>query len=282
MKIGVSSYSFSKYIKEHNKSIFDVIDKAKELGFDGIEFIQLEAYEKEKDLVDFAREIRAYAEKAELPIVAYAIGLDILNGDLDEKMAYAKKNVDIAVALGAPVMRHDVCYSLPAEPLYTWHKAVETMAPRIREISEYAEGLGVKTCSENHGYIFQSPDRVEALIRAVNHANYGWLCDMGNFLCADADPVQSVVTAAPYTVHVHAKDFLFKSGNEPCPKGFFTTLGGNHVRGTVVGHGIVPVRSCITALKRAGYDSYVSLEFEGMEDCIPAPEAGLDFLRKVI
>ena len=34
--------------------------------------------------------------------------------------------------------------------------------------------------------------------------------------------------------------------------------------------------------KRAGYDGYVSLEFEGMEKNIPALAAGLAYLKKVI
>ena len=40
--------------------------------------------------------------------------------------------------------------------------------------------------------------------------NYGWLVDMGNFLCADDLPVHAVPIAAPYAFHVHVKDFLYK------------------------------------------------------------------------
>ena len=36
MKIGVSSYSFSKYMATTNCSYFDLCDKAKEIGFDGV------------------------------------------------------------------------------------------------------------------------------------------------------------------------------------------------------------------------------------------------------
>ena len=283
MKIGVSSYSFTKYINKTGCDIFAVIDKAKKLGFEGIEFIGLDAYAKEgEDLISLAEKIKEHCAKTEIEIIDYAIGSDFFNTDEKEIIESVKKSVDIAAALGSPCMRHDVCYSLPKEHLYSWQNAIEVMAPRIREIAEYAREKGVKTCTENHGYIFQAPERVEALIRAVGSENYGWLCDMGNFLCADVDIVQAVAIAAPYTFHVHAKDFLLKEGNVPCPKGFFTTLGGNHIRGTAIGHGVVPVRNCITALKRVGYDGYVSIEFEGMEDNIPALESGIDFLKKII
>lgn len=280
MKIGVSSYSFSKYFRETGCDYFKVCDIAKEIGFDGIEFTGLEGYTTRTDLIELAGEIKEYCAKIGLEIAAYTVGANFLADDPEAEIAKVLKCVDIAEALGAPVMRHDVCYGLPKDHLYTYRDAIKDMAPRIRRVTEYAAAKGIKTCTENHGYIFQSPERVEELILAVGHENYGWLCDMGNFLCADADPVVAVGIAAPHTFHAHAKDFLFKSGDVDCPSGFFTTRGGNHIRGTVIGHGVVPVKNCIAALKRVGYDGYVSIEFEGMEECLPAIRAGFDYLKK--
>ena len=191
--------------------------------------------------------------------------------------------IDVCEALGAKTLRHDVCYALSKEHLTSYRDAIKVLVPRIRKATEYAEKKGIRTCTENHGYIFQAPERVEELILAVNHKNYGWLCDMGNFLCADADPVHAVAIAAPYTFHVHAKDFLLKSGETGiCPKGFFETAGGNFIRGTVVGHGVVPVKQCVSIFKKAGYDGWLSLEFEGMEDCLDGIAAGLDYLKKIV
>ena len=288
MKIGVSSYSFAKHLASSGCSYLDICDKAKELGFDGIEFIGL-VNEKlgftENPIVQ-AKKIREHCEKIGLEIVAYTVGANFLNPDTDAELEKLYRCVDTAEALGAKVMRHDVASNQAALrpiPLYNYRRAIEEIAPLIRRVTEYAVAKGIKTCSENHGFFFQAPERVEELILAVNHENYGWLCDIGNFLCADVDPVHAVAIAAPYTVHVHAKDFIFKPGTEPKPCGsWITTLGGNYIRGTVVGHGVVPVRNCISALKSAGYDGYVSVEFEGMEDNIPALAAGLEFLRSII
>ena len=117
---------------------------------------------------------------------------------------------------------------------------------------------------------------------AVGNENYGWLCDMGNFLCADEDVIKSVSIAAPYAFHAHVKDFLWKPGTEDSPVGFFMTRGKNHLRGTIVGHGVVPVRNCIGILKSAGYDSWLSIEFEGAEDNIPALKSGLEYLKRYV
>ena len=56
--------------------------------------------------------------------------------------------------------------------------------------------------------------------------------------------------------------------------------GGKYLRGTIVGHGQIPVAQCIAMLKNAGYEGYLSLEFEGMEDCLTALQAGHDYLRR--
>ena len=52
------------------------------------------------------------------------------------------------------------------------------------------------------------------------------------------------------------------------------------VRGSIVGHGDVPVAQCIGVLKRAGYDGVLSLEFEGMEHPMCGIEIGHENLRR--
>ena len=42
MKIGVSTYSFEKYVVQNKCDYFKLCDLAKELGFEGIEFIHLD------------------------------------------------------------------------------------------------------------------------------------------------------------------------------------------------------------------------------------------------
>ena len=284
MKIGVSSYSFSKHIKSTGCNYIDICNLAKEFGFDGIEFVDLDfkGFNITTDPMATAKEIRAHCEAIGLEVIAYTVGANFLCEDQEAEIERLCRCVDVCEALGAKVMRHDVCYALPKETRFTWQDAVGVMAPAIRRVSEYAAAHGIRTCTENHGYIFQAPERVETLIRAVNYENYGWLIDIGNFLCADADPLRATVSAAPYAFHVHAKDFLYKSADTPMPDGFFKTAGKNFIRGTVIGHGVVPVVACMNVLKDSGYNGYVSVEFEGMEECLPAIKSGLSFLKKII
>ena len=276
MKIGVSSYSFSKYMQQTGADYFTVCDLAKKMGYDAIEFIDLSLEVQPADsLAELAKAIRRHCEEIDLPIAAYTVGADFLRPD--EVRAVMEK-VDIADALGAKVLRHDAAWSLPEG--MDWRELIEKIAPDIRRVTEYAAQKGIRTCTENHGYILQDAERVETLIRTVNHPNYGWLVDMGNFLCADDQPVHAVPIAAPYAFHVHVKDFLYKPADAENPgQGWFPSRNGSYLRGTVAGHGVVPIRRCLQTLKSAGYDGVVSYEFEGMEENLPALEAALAFLR---
>ena len=282
MKLGVSSYSFAYCISKEHWTYADVCKKAKELGFDGIEFVGLNSWKTAPDELVTAREIRELCASLDLPIAAYTVGANFLSSDIEAEKARLRHDLDVAAALGAPVLRHDATFSLKKTPGYHWKDGIAEMAPHIREIAAYAETLGIRTCTENHGFIYQAPARVEELIRTVNHPNYGWLVDIGNFLCADADPTEAVSIAAPYAFHVHVKDFLKKSGSECAPEGFLQTSRGNFIRGTVAGHGIVPIPQCLSILKKAGYDGFVSLEFEGLEQNIKALELGVAYLRRVL
>ncbi|MHC1785688.1 MAG: sugar phosphate isomerase/epimerase family protein [Christensenellales bacterium] len=281
MKLGVSSYSYAKYLRQSGTGYTDICDLAKQTGFQGIEFIQLSLEVQQAESTEaLARTIRAHCDQIGLPIVAYTVAADFLNHG-PEEAARIERQVDIAAILGAGVLRHDACWQLPEG--IDWREAILRMKDAIGEVTRYAARLGIRTCTENHGYILQDAERVEALIRAVDHPNYGWLVDMGNFLCADETALHALPIAAPYAFHAHAKDFLYKPQGEKRPsEEWFPTRSGSYLRGTVAGHGVVPIPYCLEVLRAAGYDGWLSYEFEGMEDNLPAIAAGYHYLRSLI
>ena len=281
MKFAVSSYSFSQYIRAGRISQKGTIAKAKEMGFDAIEFTDLDVPEGVSETA-FAEQIREECEKCAMPVSNYTIGADFLSADVDAEIERVKKKVDVAAVLGAPGLRHDATWQRPATPC-GFANILPALAAPIRRVTEYAAAKGIRTMVENHGFFVQDADRVEALINTVDHPNFGWLCDIGNFLCADENPAVACGKAAPYTFYVHAKDFIVKDGNGANPgMGFFMSRAGNYLRGTIVGHGAVPVERCLKILAGAGYDGYVSIEFEGMEDCAEGIAIGLENLKNYI
>ncbi len=283
MIVSVSSYSFQQYISAGKLTQLDCVAKAKEMGFDAIEFTDLAGQTLEEQKA-YARQIRTEADRLGMPINAYTIGANLYRetqAEMDAEVERLKGQLDVAAILGVKVMRHDVCGQLTGTGRgRSFGMMLPILAENARKITEYAQTLGIQTCTENHGYIAQDSYRVEQLFNAVGHDNYGLLVDMGNFVCADEDSAQAVSRVAPYAVHVHVKDMLHRSA--PTGEGWGMTRGCNYFKGTVVGEGDVPVKKCLQILKRAGYDGTVSIEYEGAEDCIAGIARGLRNLRGII
>ncbi len=285
MKISVSSYSFYNAIVAGEMTQFDCVKKAKELGFDAIEFIDLAPHNNMSEL-DYAKAIKEEAKNVGIEISSYTIAADFLNafdGDYKKEIERVKNKVDIANELGVKFMRHDATVGYSADKHKSFDEVVGVLAQCCNEVSEYAKQYGIKTMVENHGHFAQDSDRVEKLYTAVNNENFGLLFDMGNFLCVDECPASAAGKLAPYVVYLHAKDFHIKRDFTQQPgEGFFNTRGGNLLRGAIVGHGDVPVMKVLNILKAAKYDGYVSMEFEGLETYKTALSIGLANLKKYL
>jgi len=289
MKISVSSYSFQQYIRQGKLTQYDTVEEARKIGLEAIEFIDLSPKDGATldEQKEYAFKIKQRADELGMTINAYTIGANLFRGSDEENEKEVKRlcdQLDVAKILGASVMRHDVCYSLTKTGLgRSFDLMLPTIAANARKVTEYGATLGIKTCSENHGTIAQDSDRVERLVNAVNHDNYGLLVDFGNFSCVDEDNVTAVSRVAPYAFHAHAKDMHKYSGSGQHPgDGLILTRGGNWLRGAIIGQGNVPVKQCIRIMKRAGYDGYLSIEFEGKEDCILGISTGFANLKKYI
>jgi sugar phosphate isomerase/epimerase len=274
MQISVSSYSFHKM----NTSPLERLRQAQALGFAAIEFTDMD--------MGTAVRLRRESDKLDFPIICYTVGADFLQAESVEAEAERLySQVDIARALGARLMRHDASRGFQAlrAAHFSFAEALPMLAKGCRMVTEYAAEQGVITMVENHGFFCQDSQRLAALVGAVGHPNFGALADIGNFLSADEDPAIAAGNLAALALHVHAKDFHVKPGAGDDPgKGWFRSRGGNYLRGAILGHGNVPVRQCLGNLRRAGYDGYVSIEFEGMEDCVEALRIGRTNLERFV
>ena len=280
MKPGVSLYRFHKYAAEREAGVKDCIKKAHEMGFEGLDFVEVGlAYE---EYLAYAKDIGTYCKELGIAPVCFCTGADFLNcEDLAAEIERVKRNVDIAAAYGCPILRHDISRGFGAGDPRSYEDAIEILAPAVRAITRYAAERGVVTTTENHGYFSQDSDRVEKLILAVNEPNFGALVDIGNFSCVDEENVSAVRRLAPYARHAHVKDFHCKPADAEHPgTGWFRSRGGNYLCGAILGQGDLSVRECITALSDGGYDGYLTLEFEGPEDPLQAIAQGMENLRK--
>ncbi len=279
MKVSVSSYSYSAL----GTSDAERMKLAKEMGFDGIEYAEINPPEG-VDKLTHAKNLSTLAKELGIEITNYAIGADFINKDVDTEIERLKKEVDVAEALGVKTMRHDATGGPDGErhSLTGFEKYLPTLAKGCKAVTEYAKTKGIKTSVENHGIYCQQSDRLEALMIAVDDENFGWLVDIGNFMCADQQSLDAVKVGVKYIVCAHVKDFYFIDKSQPKPDGYFDTRDGNHLCGSVLGDGVVPVKECVDVIKSSGYDGWITLEYEGKETPLTGVPKGFTYLKSIL
>lgn len=282
MKVGVSTYSFGKYVAE--LGMIGVLDKIKEFEGEAVDFIPFEKDDQEKALA-LAAEYKAHMDKIGLLPGCFCVPANFLAEDLNAQVKDLCLKADIAKVLGTK-MRFDVANGFPANVKVkrSYDSFLESGAvDYIRQVVDYAESIGVETCTENHGIFSQDSERVEKLINVVDRDNFGALVDIGNFACADEPSDKAVGRMAQYARHAHAKDFHYRPGYKDFPgEGWFTTRNENWLKGTVIGHGDVPIKQCLRILKRNGYDGILAIEFEGKEDPLFGVRVGIANLKRFV
>ena len=284
MKIGLSSYSLSRAIGSGQLGILEAIDWIANAGGEHMEVVPGGAWDSHTP--GLPEKLAARAKEAGIDLSSYTIGANFVNDDAAARareVARVKGEVDIAARLGVKFMRYDAGWrSIPDSTLENFEKDLPLVADCCREVASYAAQFGITCSVENHGYHFQNCERVRRLVNMVNLPNYKTTLDVGNFLCADDDPVASVRTNIDIASFIHFKDFFRRTaGNPPVGEGWSRTRAGHFLRATVIGHGSVELVPIVKIIKESGYDGYVSIEFEGKEDCLWACKVSLDNARKL-
>jgi sugar phosphate isomerase/epimerase len=281
MKLGVSTYSLYQALKSGEMSIMAVIDWIADQGGEHVEIVPL-GYDLPGNL-ELADAIREKAKARGIDISNYAIGANFLTESEDDylkEIERVKGEVDLAARLGVSKMRHDVAQSADLS-IRNFNANLDRLAEACRQIADYASQFGIVTSVENHGYFVQHSERVQALIHAVDRANFRTTLDVGNFLCVDEDSVAAVTNNLPFASIVHVKDFYVRPSYQNPGEGWFRSSHGNFLRGAIVGHGDIDMREVLRVVKSSGYDGYISLEFEGMEECKKGTLIGLQNIRRL-
>jgi inosose dehydratase len=300
MKIGMSSYCLTPAMRDGRKSIYDVIDFAKEKGCEHIELVPFylpfvdEKNELNYELID---NVRQKCEDSGIEISTYSVNADILKLDREERKAEinrVKKHIDAAQRLGLKRMRHDVAsFRRPfsTNGMTNFLKEFPLMVEGTRELHDYAASLGIRTTLENHGFFVNGSDRVIMLIEALERPEVRMTLDVGNFMCVDEISEAAVKKCIQYADVIHLKDFYVREKSDlsgqaemfNCNDGsWFETMGGKLLRGSILGQGDLNLKAIAAIIKSSGFDGYVSLEFEGMEVCEKGTEISLQMAQQLL
>lgn len=284
MKVGLSTYSLQQALDRKELTVPDAVRWIAEQGGQHVEIVPMGF-----NLIDnpaLIEEIKAAAQEVGIDISNYAIGANFAvqeNAEtLEAEIQSVMRHVDVAAALGVKLMRHDVAFRPAPEGTVAQFEAdLPVLVKACQRVADYAAGFGITTSVENHGYYVQSSERIQRLLHETGRENFKTTLDIGNFLCVDEDPVSAVKNNIPYASIVHAKDFYWRPSTRNPGEGWFQTSHGNYLRGAIVGHGDIDMPEVFRVLKQSGYDGYISVEFEGMEDCRTASRIAMDNVRRL-
>lgn len=288
MKIGLSSYSISRAIWAGEMNILDAIRWIAEKGGEHMEVVP-GAFQI-KDAGDpIIQQIRDTAKECGIALSNYAVSGNFAVGGPEERkkeVERLKGQVDIAAALGVSLMRHDAAHfggDAKQNSIEAFDRLLPQMAEGCAAVSEYAAQYGITTSIENHGWFNNGAERVIRLVKAVGRDNFGLTLDVGNFVCVDECPNIAVEKCLPYATMVHFKDFYLRHNSlESLNAGggcWFPSQFGTAICGSIVGWGDLDIPGIVAAIAKSGYDGFVSIEFEGAEECRYASQCGLGVLK---
>lgn len=270
--IGVSTYSFWQFNgPKENAPIEECIEKAAEMGFDGIEFLLVQMQSEENG---YLQKLKRQAFHAGLDLMGFSTHQGFVYPEKEKRQAEVEKTIhqiELAYQLGIPTMRlntgrwgtiesfDELMANKGIEPVlkgYTEEDGFKWVIDAIEQCIPTAEKCGVTIGLENHWGLGRT---AEGVLRIVNAIDSPWLrvtADTGNFLERQYEQLEML---APMTSLIQAKTY-FGGGK-------WYTLD-------------IDYRRVAEIFRKVNYRGYISIEFEGNEDPMTAVPKSLEMIRE--
>lgn len=255
-KLSLAQWSLHRAIENNSLDPLDFAEKAKEMGFEGIEYVS-GLYTKKLEsmgmtsLLDSLK-AKSVAHGVENVLIMIDGEGDLAASDKEERnkaVENHKKWVDAAQFLGCHSIRVNLFGSDNQD---TW---ISNATLGLKQLAEYGQTKGINVIVENHGGFSSNAELLVRVMKNVDMDNCGTLPDFGNFCvkrdsggnwdgkCLEEyDKYKGLKEMMPYAKGVSAKSYDFDAeGNE-------TTLDYTRL---------------LEIVKDAGYTGFVGVEFEG-------------------
>jgi sugar phosphate isomerase/epimerase len=166
----------------------------------------------------------------------------------EKQIAMLKRCIELAQFFETPYLR---VFSF-------WRKAVLTpeieaqIGAAFQEPLALAEKADLTLLLENeHACFIGTGAEAARVAQAIASPHFKICWDPGNAFCADETPFpDGYEVVKPYFAHIHIKDAVMRESEEK----------GRHPQWCVVGEGEIDYEGHFAALKRDGYQGYLSLE----------------------
>jgi sugar phosphate isomerase/epimerase len=247
-------YSMMSYTMTRQKERFDFDEMLRltaELDLAGIDFFGTCGL-----TVD---ELRARVDDAGVPVVCSIYSANLAATDRDEltkALDTTRRQVDDALALGAPLMM----VTTPGIEGVPRAASRKRWIGGLQEANAIVQDAGMTLTIENFpgaNSPFVIADDVLEAMREVPGLKLTF--DNGNAGSGE-DPGQSFTRCAEHVVHAHFKDWAIVDETAP---GARLMLDGRHYVAALIGEGDIDQAGSLAAMKRAGYDGCINIEYEG-------------------
>ena len=269
-KFAIATYSYWHF-REPKVTVQEVIDHAANLGAHGVDVLHVQM---DNETPEYLKSLRQRAENNGVELICLSIHQDFVDPDKavrDQNIEHTLRCIDIAHELGISYIRlnsgrwntiksfDELMANRGIEPIlpgFTEDDGFNWCIESITECLPAAEKAGVVLALENHWGLTRNPEGLLRIVNAIGSPWLGVLMDTGNFL---EDPYDKLGQIAAQAVFVQAKTYY--GGGE------WYTLDLDYPRIAKI-------------IKKANYQGYISLEFEGKEDAITGVPKSLELLRQ--
>ncbi len=165
-----------------------------------------------------------------------------------------------------------------------WQRLIES----LRFLGPIADAAGVTLCVENHfNTMAATAQQTAALLEDVATKGVGVLYDQANLDFAHQEPYEvALPLLLPWIEHVQVKDFVFTDPDAPFEAAAVETVDSSKraVQSRPVGDGVMDWKAILGKLHAAGYDGYLSLEYEYRwhPQDLPPPDVGFPRSASVV
>ena len=275
MRSAICHYSFHRRWAAEKWAAERLALEVKALGVEGIDFHagMMGAAS------DAPARIRAALAKSGLALSGLSLGNDFNQEAPQEFRAQVdtvKEWIRVAAQVSAPVSRifggqlPETQRKDPAAKALARQRILDGLGEVVRE----AEKHGLILAIENHGGLPCTAEEQVEVIRAIHSPHLKATVDVGNYLEGGQEGHVGTRIAAPHAGYVHFKD-MKKIPDAGAPFGWKLDC-------CVLGEGVVDHRVCLDALKKAGYNGFVALEYEAPEEEKTGVPKSVAFMKKVM
>ncbi len=276
MKLGLSMWSYAAPVRRGELDIPGFIREAKRLGADGVELLDFFWKDRSAELPA----VEAALAETGLPVGVYSVANNFVQSDPAARAASVQKiadGVDNAVHFGAKTVR---VFGGDLAPGISYEQGLLWIIDGLKEAAVYAYENQITLALENHGKLAGRSDQVETILSAVASPALKANPDTGNFLLVHQASHLAVASLAARAAMCHFKDFHVVPDNY---SGFaYVGTEGLKFAGTAIGEGDVDLPDCISALRQAGFDGWLNIEYEGEEDPSVAVARSIDYTRRLL